>query len=416
MKIAPLAFALLFFLGASTLLAQITASTKEPAPPATSESLIVDVHPSPYRKTIIFHTSISPQRFDMRHATVFEMIEFAYGLGEQDDDRENAAIVGGPTWIDFDRFDVTAKIPSLKPSTLNAGFVNPANRPASPDDQFRPVLKRVLAERFHLASHTEDRPLPGFIVTVAKQGPRFAEAKDPDAIGNCKSMQDQADPTLYTLACTSETMGQFIAARDQDFSHPIFDHTGLTKPYDFTLKLVLGPEVHTRDDRARVFTDALSKQLGLVVSREEVPQPALIVDKVEQPTANPQGIEKLIPALPDLEFEVASIRLAADNERETQIRPAGSQITFSSFTLQDLIVRAWQLPTGLMLGNALRLLPKTRFTILVKLPPDIDSRAISRDQDQLANMLQKLLVDRFQIKYHLLFSLRVASIYLFFRT
>ena len=53
-----------------------------------------------------------------------------------------------------------------------------------------------------------------------------------------------------------------------------------------------------------------------------------------------------------------------------------------------------------MLGDALALLPKARFTILVKLPPDIDGRTIYQDQDQLANMLQKLLVDRFQIKYH----------------
>jgi uncharacterized protein (TIGR03435 family) len=118
------------------------------------------------------------------------------------------------------------------------------------------------------------------------------------------------------------------------------------------------------------------------------------------PTPTPPEIAKLLPARPDLEFEVASIRLAADNERQAQIRPTGSLITFSSFTLQDLIVRAWQLPTGQMLGDALPLLPKTRFTIAVKLPVDIDARAMSQDPDQLANMLQKLLIDRFKIKYH----------------
>jgi uncharacterized protein (TIGR03435 family) len=401
MKIFYLAFALFLVPSPSMLLAQTSGPTKEPAPPASAGPLIVDVHSSPYRRSIIFHTNISPERFDMRHATVFEMIEFAYNLGEQDDDRENAAIVGGPSWIDLDRFDVTAKISSLKPSTLNAGPANPANPPEDPNDPFRPILKRVLAERFHLKYHTEDRPLPGFVVTVAKDGPRLAEAKAPDAAGNCQGAQDKANPAQYTLTCTSETMGQFIAARDQDFSHPILDRTGLTKPYDFTLKLLLGPEVHTRDDRARVFTDAMGKQLGLVVTREDIPQPAVVVDKVDRtPTPNPAEIEKLLPSLPDLEFEVASIRLADDKEPQAQIRPTGSQITFSGMTLLDLITRAWQLPTGAMLGNAIPLLPKTRFTILVKLPPDFDGRAISRDPDQLANMLQKLLVDRFEIKYH----------------
>ena len=196
-------------------------------------------------------------------------------------------------------------------------------------------------------------------------------------------------------------MAQFISTLDQDFPHTIIDRTGLTKPYDFSVKLLLGPDVHTRDDRARVYSEAFAKQLGLVVARGDVPQPAFVVDKVDRtPTPNPPEIAKLVPPLPDLEFEVASIRPAADTEPQSQIRPTGSQITFSSMTLLELITRAWQLPTGAMLGDALPLLPKTRFTILVKLPPDIDGRAIYQDPDQLANMLQKLLVDRFQIKWH----------------
>src|SRR5580704_2489257 len=102
MKIARVVFALLSVSSASILLGQTPPSK---APPASAEPLIVDVHPSPYRPRITFSTNISPQRFDMRHATILDMIEFAFGLGDQDDDRENAAVVGGPTWIDFDRFD-----------------------------------------------------------------------------------------------------------------------------------------------------------------------------------------------------------------------------------------------------------------------------------------------------------------------
>ena len=397
MKIARHAFALLFASSAPILFAQN--AVKVPA--ASAGPLVVDVHSSPYRRSIIFHTNISPQRFDMRGATIFEMIEFAYNLGEQDDDRENAAIVGGPTWIDLDRFDISASIPSLKPQAFNAGPASPASPRENPNDLFRPILKRVLAERFHLAYHTENRPLPGFVVTVARDGPKLAEAKAPDAEGNCQGARDKANPEQFTLTCTSETMAQFIADRDQDFSHPIVDRTGLTRRYDFTLKLSLGPDIHTRDDRARVFTDAFAKQLGLVVTRGDVPQPAFVVDKVDRaPTANPPEIAKLVPALPDLEFEVASIRLAADTEPQSQIRATGSQITFSSMALSELITRAWQLPTALVLGDALPLLPKTRFTIMVKLPPDIDGRAINQDPDQLAGMLQKLLIDRFGVKSH----------------
>src|SRR6185437_3755972 len=160
-------------------------------------------------------------------------------------------------------------------------------------------------------------------------------------------------------------------------------------------------QVHTREDLARIYTEELRKQLGLVVTREDLPQPAIVIDNVNRtPTPNSPDIAKLVTAQPDLEFEVASIRLASDNDPQTQTRATGSQVTFSGFNLQDLITRAWQLPTGMMLGNALRTLPSTRFTILVKLPPGIDGRVIYQDQDQLDAMLQKLLIDRFQVKYH----------------
>jgi uncharacterized protein (TIGR03435 family) len=401
MRILRIAAALLLAPAASILFAQTPLPANDPATQPLAGPFIVDVQPAPYRPKIVYRTNIGNQRFDMRNATIFDMIEFAYGLGEQDDDRENAAIVGGPSWIDFDRFDISAKIPPRKPPTPGVAQSDPANLPEDPIDQMRPVLKQVLADRFHLKYHTEDRPLPGFVVTVAKDGPRLAEAKNPNDTNECHSEREKANPVEFKITCTSETVGQFVSTLDQDFSHPIVDRTGLTKPYDFTLKLALGPDVHTRDDRARVYADALNKQLGLAVTHGDVPQPAVVVDTVDRtPTANSPEIAKLIPALMDLEFEVATIKLAADTEPQDTIRPGGSQITFSGFNMQGLLTRAFNLPTGAMLGDALRTLSPQRFTILVKLPPDIDGRAINQDPDQVNDMLQKLLVDRFQLKYH----------------
>jgi uncharacterized protein (TIGR03435 family) len=396
MKILRIAVALLLAASASILLAQGPVPPKQPAQPKSTEPLIVDVHAAPYRPKIVFKTNIGNQRFDIRNATIFEMIEFAYGLGEQDDDRENAAIVGGPAWIDFDRFDFSGKIPSV-----HASPTEPANPVEDPNDQVRPVVKRVLAERFHLKYHTEGRPLPGFIVTVAKEGPRLAEAKDPTAANECHGERDKVNPVQLKITCTSETVGQFVSTLDQDFSHPIMDRTGLTKTYDFTVKLMLPPDVHTRDDRARVYSDALSKQLGLAVTRGDVPQPAIVVDTVDRvPTPNSPDTAKLLPGLADLEFEVATIKPSADNEAQDTIRPAGSQITFRGFNMQGLLTRAFDLPTGQMLGDALATLPPKRYTIVVKLPPDIDARAVNQDPDQINDMLKKLLVDRFKLQYH----------------
>jgi uncharacterized protein (TIGR03435 family) len=373
------------------LLAQTPAPAKDPAPPASTEPLIVDVHSSPYRAVIWYRTNIGNQRFDMRDASILDLISLAY-------DRENGAILGGPTWIDFDRFDVVAKISSLKAQPPNSNPAAPQNSD-NPYDKIRPVLKQVLAERFHLTYHTEDRPLPGYIVTVAKEGAKLADAKDPTAAGDCPVAQDKATPGLYIITCTSETMEQFLKLFGI-LPHPTIDHTGLKKSYDFTLKLAFG-QLQTRDDYIRVYTDALKQQLGLVVAPGDVTQPAIVVDKVDRtPTANAADVATLIPPPRDLEFDVATIKPAADSEPQQQIRPLGSQITFSSWTLQALMVEAWQLPTGAVIANRPDWLNVTRYTILVKLPPDIDARNVFQDHDLIDRMLQKLLVERFQIKYH----------------
>src|ERR1700722_19357961 len=160
MKILRILLALLLASYASLILAQRPEPAKNPSQPA--EPLLVDVHASPYRPSITYTVNISSQRFDIRNATIVNMIDFVHGRAD-DDGREDNAIVGGPTWIDFDRFDIAAMTPSLKAAVPVDVQPNYGIPPQSPYDKLRPVVERILAERFHLKFHTEDRPLPGFI-------------------------------------------------------------------------------------------------------------------------------------------------------------------------------------------------------------------------------------------------------------
>jgi uncharacterized protein (TIGR03435 family) len=402
MKILRFAVALLLASTASMLLAQTPVPAKDQAAPGSAGPLIVDVHPSPYLSTNFYayrstfyynNINIGDGRFDMRDATLLDLISLAY-------DREGDAILGGPSWIGFNRFDVSAMVPSLKPATLGRGPADPANPPANPYDRIRPALKRVLAERFHLTYHMEDRPLPGYVVTLAKDGAKLAEAKAPDAPNNCLGAQDKSNPAQYSVTCTSETIAQFLSMYGGLFPHPVIDRTGLKKSYDFTFKLAFGQQ-RTQEEYIRVWTDAFKQQLGLVFTPGDVSQPAMVVDTVDQlPTPNQPEIAKLIPPQPDLEFEVATIKPAATDEPKWRIQPLGSQISFGNYSLQELLTTAWQLPTGAMLANRPAWLNTVRYTILVKLPPDIDALAFSQNQDLIDRMLQKLLVDRFLIKYH----------------
>jgi uncharacterized protein (TIGR03435 family) len=99
----------------------------------------------------------------------------------------------------------------------------------------------VLAERFHLTYHMEDRPLPGYVMTVAKDGAKLAEAKDPAAAEQLPRMRrTRRIQGSESLTCTSETITQFLSRYGgMYFPQPVIDHTGLKKSYDFTLEFAL---------------------------------------------------------------------------------------------------------------------------------------------------------------------------------
>ena len=117
MKILRFAVALLLASSASMLFAQTPIPAKDQASLVSTGPLIVDVHPSPYlstnyyayRSTFYYNSiNIGDQRFDMRDATILEMLSLAYN-------REDDTILGGPAWIGFNRFDVAAMVPLSSP-------------------------------------------------------------------------------------------------------------------------------------------------------------------------------------------------------------------------------------------------------------------------------------------------------------
>ena len=406
MTILRISAVLLLASSASVLLPQRPAPQRNPAPlatspapPAPSGPLVADVHASPYRPSINYTVTAGHGRVDIRNATLVNLIDYAHGI-EDDDGREDVSIVGGPSWLDFDRFDVAALIPSLQPAIPETGQPNYGMYAPLTNGTVRPVVERVLEERFHLKYHNAAWPLPGYVVTVAKDGPKLAEAKDPTAPGGCQAAPEKDNPGRVTTTCTSETIAQFLKLIGGTFRHPLLDRTELTKPYDFTLRFT-SEQLSTRQDTINAYIQEMNKQLGILMTLGDVPQPALVVDHVDRtPTANPPETAKLVPSTPELESEVASIRVADPKEPQAQMHSSGSQITFSNYSLEQLVVEAWQLPSSAMLGDVPPWLDHVRYTILAKLPPGVDGRTLVLHQEPLDSMLRKLLADRFHVQSH----------------
>src|SRR5579862_2074471 len=101
-----------------------------------------------------FTRMLTAQRFEARDYAVKTMIAAAYNINPQ-------AISGGPAWIVSDHYDILAKTP---------GDVRP-----NPDEQMS-MLRKLLADRFHLAFHREQREMPVYALTIAKNGPKLKES------------------------------------------------------------------------------------------------------------------------------------------------------------------------------------------------------------------------------------------------
>src|ERR1035437_7420748 len=182
----------------------------------------------------------------------------------------------GPDWIKTEKFDIIAK---------------PANRTAWENMQL--MLRNLITERFHLRMHEEDRPADVCALTVK----RTTKLKDaaPNRRSECHIAYGDAN---LTMTCQNTTMRQLQdRARDQAWGtldRPVLDQTGLRGAYDFSITWVPGPwnrqqpaapaEGMASAPTGEIsFFEAMEKQLGLKLTKQKLPYPALVVDSVERP-------------------------------------------------------------------------------------------------------------------------------------
>jgi uncharacterized protein (TIGR03435 family) len=186
-----------------------------------------------------------------------------------------ADVAGGPTWLDSERFDIIAKA-----------------APSTSEDTLRVMLQTLLAERFKLAIHREQRTKAVFALVAAKGGFKLQQAA---GSGQPNCGRGRGAPDINHTACTNFTMTNLadwlptrIAPSFIDL--PVVDLTGLNGTYDIQLDWVPRPAVgNAADDGGsgpNIF-DALEKQLGLKLEQRKLPMPVIVVDHIERiPTAN----------------------------------------------------------------------------------------------------------------------------------
>jgi len=328
----------------------------------------------------------------MREASMVDMIAKAYRVDPN-------SIVGGPSWLETDRFDVRAKTP---PNTTLDGV--------------NQMLRTLLAERFKLMVHTEIRPMPGFVLSAGKGAPKMVLSQS-STEPNCryKPQPELAPEAIMKLdyICQNTTM-DVLAENLHDWAGgvnfnkfyitgPTVNATGLKGGWDFELRWNAKGDLQRAGADGISLFDAVDKQLGLKLEAKTYPMPVIIVDSAnEMPAENSVEVTKMVLPPPPTEFEVATVKPSAPNEMGFS-RFTADQVLFQASTLQLLIAFAYNIDPDRLVG-APDWLKDDKFTILAKISNDArrgSSQGAPLDIDDIQPMLRKLLADRFNLRVHM---------------
>jgi uncharacterized protein (TIGR03435 family) len=348
-----------------------------------------DIHPSPfsYGGNYFHEAPFTGDRFVVHQATPLDLITTAYHA-----DRD--AVTGGPPGLEFDHYEIVAKAP---PGATQADTTR--------------MLQSLLSDRFQLVVATEMKPLPAFLLQVAKGAPKMKPAADPDGASGCRYQPPDPPPppsapfpSTILLKCSNMTMEQFAEGL-HDFgssylNHPVVDQTGLKGAWDFDFRFSWQP---VAVDGITVF--AAVEKLGLNLVAGTVPRQAVAITSMrDTPTPNPPDIDKLLPPPPLPSFEVAVVRPSKEESKEAQARLEGFDHVIMSGSERRLISMAWDISEKTIFEAPAYTDDKV-WEISAKLPtpdtPQVPGRGPAVDFDQVRLMLRSLLVERFGLKEHI---------------
>jgi uncharacterized protein (TIGR03435 family) len=209
-------------------------------------------------------------RVELPNFTMKSLIVGAYGV------RENM-VTGGPNWLDSDRFDIVAKAASDTPLPT-----------------LRLMIQTLLAERFKLVIHREDKVMPVYTLVAGKRGQGLQQAAGSDR-PNCSSRVIGAG--MVHRECHNLTMAdlalQLPGLAPTYVDLPVMDLTELKGGYDFSLEY----SVRGRGDAGRGGDGAgdstgatmfeAVEQLGLKLEPRKHAVSVIVIDDVERvPTGN----------------------------------------------------------------------------------------------------------------------------------
>ena len=194
-------------------------------------------------------------------------------------------ILQGPDWLrqDIDQFEIQAKIEDSEYASMQKMTLTQRHERAALMEQ------SLLADRFKLKVHFEMREMAVYALIVAKGGAKLSPAKNKEqsrlsTVGNEQGNEMTAAGVMLEQFVLSPLLTGPLGGR------PVMDQTGLRGSFDFTLKWT--PEQLAASDAAKEvpdapsFVPAIREQLGLLLVPSKAPVEVVVIDHIEQPSAN----------------------------------------------------------------------------------------------------------------------------------
>jgi len=268
----------LTLVGTLGVVLQLSVSTAQ-EPPAGDRYEVTSVRPNLSPDTVD-DSSESGTFMSFTNVTARFLIEWAHDL-------EPYQLAGGPGWLKSSRFDISGRA---------------AEPPAGGRVAHRPLLKGLLADRFGLKMHLEERVLDGFALTRVRAN-ALGRALKPSTCGGTRlpecNLSMSFGSGLITWHLKNTSMSEFARFLQRTLGRPVADSTGIAGAFDFDLTVrmndlpglgaSLPPQFTGGADSASEapgLRTVLREELGISLADRRVPTPVWVVDSIQLPEPN----------------------------------------------------------------------------------------------------------------------------------
>lgn len=211
--------------------------------------------------------------------------------------------INGPEWLDSERFDIVAKLPT------------------GGRDQLRAMIQSLLADRFKLVLHKGSKEFPVYALVVGKNGPKLKESSpDPEIESAAAKSNVNVDVAggrggtvvnfgpgsyisygLNKFEAKNVALANLVDSISRFVDRPVVDMTNLSGRYDLTLEYSIEelrnlvrasgtdprqiPDIPGTDPTISIFGSL--EAVGLRLEPRKAPLEVLMIDHIEKtPTEN----------------------------------------------------------------------------------------------------------------------------------